>query len=163
MKTKFKLTPQAHKAIIEAANMLPKLVRVKPDGSPQYRKLNTYEGVSNFNVNDGTYTNNSKQYSEPVMVNHEVEMRSAYAQLGDTGIKKYIQLVHELNNKSMVKIKMKCEGCLKIHEVNHTPELLDTTKSLTCNWCPSCEDNATADYFEIEHENEIFGNLTLIN
>lgn len=156
MKTKFKLTPHAHKTILEAARELPKLIKLNPDGSAQYRKLNTYQGATNFNVN-GSYTNNTNKYAEPVMVNHEVKMRSAYYQFGDAGVKKYIQLVHEVNNKLMVKIKMKCEGCLKIHEVYHTPELADTTKSLTCNWCPSCLDNSTEDYCETEHENEIFG------
>ena len=55
----------------------------------------------------------------------------------------------------MVKIKIKCNGCSKTHEVERTHEILDTTKSLSCNWCPMCDNNANEDYFEQQHENEI--------
>jgi hypothetical protein len=55
----------------------------------------------------------------------------------------------------MEKIKIKCNGCLKVYEVERTSELLDATKSLSCNWCPICEGNATEEYFEKQNEYEI--------
>ena len=98
MKNKFKLTPQANKAIIVAARELPKLVKVLPNGKPQYRKCNTYEGTTEFNVTANSYTKNTKMFSEPVYLNHEVELRNAFSQYGDAGVQRYIQRVHEINN-----------------------------------------------------------------
>lgn len=54
-------------------------------------------------------------------------------------------------------IKMKCESCDNVYVLSKTSELLKETKSMTCNWCPACEDNATEDYKESQHYNEIFG------
>lgn len=101
MKTKFKLTPQAHKAILEAAKALPQLVKLLPDGKPMYRKLNTYEGPQV--KTDGSYTKHTKLYQEVVYVNHEVEMRNAFAQYGESAVQKYIDMVHEINNATTAK------------------------------------------------------------
>ena len=101
MKTKFKLTPQAHKAILEAAKALPQLVKLLPNGKPMYRKLNKFNGYSQ-NSNEGLQKE-TNHYQEVVYVNHEVEMRNAFAQYGESAVQRYIDMVHEINNATTVK------------------------------------------------------------
>lgn len=57
----------------------------------------------------------------------------------------------------MSTIKMKCDGCDKIYDLTRTKDILCDTKSMTCNWCSACEDDATEDYCETQHLNDIFG------
>ena len=45
-------------------------------------------------------------------------------------------------------IKITCKGCGSVHIVNRTEELKQNVHSLGCNFCPSCEDNATEEYKE---------------
>ncbi len=52
-------------------------------------------------------------------------------------------------------IKIKC-NCGKIHEVRRSKEIGPETKSLSCNWCPDCDETATEEYIEIHHETDNF-------
>lgn len=97
-KVKFKLTPQVHKQIVEAAKQLPPLVKVDSNGKPLYRKLNTYKGAT-MKIN-GSYTKTTQHELQPVFINHEVELIQAYQQYGDKGITSYVELVHEVNNNT---------------------------------------------------------------
>jgi len=63
----------------------------------------------------------------------------------------------------MINIKLKCNGCDKIHTLNRTNEIPDNIKSLSSNWCPNCEDSANDYYEEFWHENEIDENDTTNN
>ena len=47
----------------------------------------------------------------------------------------------------MQKIKINCEGCGLTHEVNRDKEAPKDSISMSCNWCPACEDKAE-DYYE---------------
>lgn len=55
----------------------------------------------------------------------------------------------------MALIKIKCENCNKVYDVDRTNEIAESTKSLTCNWCPSCDFSANDYYQETEHETGI--------
>ncbi len=57
----------------------------------------------------------------------------------------------------MNKIKLKCNGCGQIHSVVRTQEIDMEVKSLSSNWCHLCEDDATEEWTETHHVNEIFG------
>ena len=112
---KHKLTPQAHKEIIEAARVLPKLVRVNTDGSPMYRTVShTAMGRDMITrdkfgeeqlpkMADGVKFNPNKLYvqklQEPVWINHEVEMINRFWKGGTAGVQAYINRVHEIANK----------------------------------------------------------------
>jgi hypothetical protein len=98
MQRKHKLTPQAHKNIIEAARTLPKLVRLNPDGTQQYRKAAEYKGATNYEPGKG-YTKNSQHRMEPVFINHEVEMINRFWKDGEAGVHAYIARVNEIANK----------------------------------------------------------------
>lgn len=100
MKIKFKLTPQAHKAILEAVKTLPALVKLNANGKPQYRKLNTYKGATDYDHRDGSYSKNTQHELQPVYVNHEVELISAYKSYGDEAISQYVKFVNEVNDKT---------------------------------------------------------------
>lgn len=54
------------------------------------------------------------------------------------------------------KINVKCESCGKIHEVKRTKEIPKTCKWISCNWCPSCEDDATDYYTETFMDHDEF-------
>jgi hypothetical protein len=45
------------------------------------------------------------------------------------------------------RIKLTCECCNTVHDLNKTPELPAHVFFMRCNFCPSCEDRAT-DYYE---------------
>jgi len=45
-------------------------------------------------------------------------------------------------------IVIECENCGLKHGVNRTVEIPDDVTSLSCNWCPECEDDATDYYTE---------------
>ena len=47
-----------------------------------------------------------------------------------------------------MKIKIICDTCGKVHEVNRDKEAPDNAVSMGCNWCPGCEDNAGELYDE---------------
>ena len=49
-----------------------------------------------------------------------------------------------------MKIKIKCKGCHKVHDVERTSEIPNDVIHLTCNWCPECSDTAT-DYYNEEY------------
>jgi hypothetical protein len=93
MKTqiKFKLTPQAYSAIVEIADKLPKLVKTNPNGTFQMRTITYYNGGK-------TYT----QKKEPVYVNHQVELISAFQQYGNPGVNKYVQFVNEIDSNKKI-------------------------------------------------------------
>lgn len=100
MKTKFKLTPQAHKAILEVVKTLPALVKLNANGKPQYRKLNTYKGATDYNPLNGSFNKHTQHELQPVYVNHEVELISAYKQYGENAITEYTKFVNEVNDKT---------------------------------------------------------------
>ena len=54
-------------------------------------------------------------------------------------------------------INIKCENCSHIFSVIKTPEIGINTKSLSCNWCTNCEDDATDYYKETHYLDDIFG------
>jgi hypothetical protein len=95
MKTKFKLTPQAHKDILEAVKTLPALVKLNANGKPQYRKLTTFKGY-----NMKTFTKQTQHELQPVYVNHEIELISAYKIYGEKAITEYTKFVNEVNDKT---------------------------------------------------------------
>ena len=47
-----------------------------------------------------------------------------------------------------MKIKIKCNGCNKIHDVERTSDIPNDVIALSCNWCPECSDSATDYYTE---------------
>ena len=44
-------------------------------------------------------------------------------------------------------IKLKCENCKRIHEVDRDNDIPEEYKSIRCNWCPECDDEID-DYYE---------------
>lgn len=48
----------------------------------------------------------------------------------------------------MKTIKIICEHCNQVFEVRCTSEIPNDVKSLGCNWCPACEDEADEYYHE---------------
>jgi len=47
----------------------------------------------------------------------------------------------------METIKITCQTCHSLHEVNKTKEIPKKAISMNCNWCPNCEDRAK-DYYK---------------
>ena len=47
----------------------------------------------------------------------------------------------------MSKIKLHCEGCQKVYDLEKTSEIPAHVFFMRCNWCPCCEDTAQ-DYWE---------------
>lgn len=59
----------------------------------------------------------------------------------------------------MSKINIRCDECNKVHSVQRTSEIPPEVKSLSCNWCVECEDNATDYYKEEQHLIEDFNDI----
>jgi len=47
----------------------------------------------------------------------------------------------------MERIKLTCETCHTVHDLQKTNELPAHVFFMRCNWCPNCEDQAN-DYYE---------------
>lgn len=103
MKTKFKLTPKAHKEIIKISRTLPKLVKLNPDGSHQMRVVTEFKGQFDHDVkgklSNGRFNHFSKGL-EPVCVNHELELIKLFSQHGSSVFQKYIDYVNEIYSKT---------------------------------------------------------------
>ena len=99
-KYRHKLSPQDHKNIVEQAKLLPKLVRVGKNGKTLERATVTFKNVTDFNAEKGTFTKHIERSSEPVYVNHEVEMVSAFWDGGAAGVHKYIQSVKDTDARA---------------------------------------------------------------
>jgi hypothetical protein len=95
---KFKLTPQAHSHIKEAALDLPVMVRVNPDGTHKKRILSEFKGYdyldANGNKTEELMTHSSKK-AVPLIVNHEINMIEEYYAKGLPGVEAYINDVKE--------------------------------------------------------------------
>jgi hypothetical protein len=55
----------------------------------------------------------------------------------------------------MTNIIITCDGCKKSHSVYRTNEIPTQVVSLSCNWCPECEDDADDYYEEKYNYNEL--------
>jgi hypothetical protein len=44
-------------------------------------------------------------------------------------------------------INLRCENCTKVYQVRRTKDIPETTKWISSNWCPKCEDDA-CDYYK---------------
>lgn len=101
---KYKLTPQAHKHIVEQARIMPALQRLDKHGKPMSRQITkTVKGADlpeGTKTDDGKAPNPNKLYvqrgAEPLLVNHEVEMISAYYQGGQAAVQAYIARVEAI-------------------------------------------------------------------
>lgn len=95
---KFKLTPQAHKLIKEAALDLPVMVRVNADGTHKKRILTEFKGYDYFdaqgNKTDQLMTH-STQKAVPLIVNHEINLVAEFYEKGMPGVEAYINDVKE--------------------------------------------------------------------
>jgi hypothetical protein len=56
--------------------------------------------------------------------------------------------VDRILNKKSATIKLTCETCGIVHELDKTPEIPEHVNSMRCNWCVACEDTAESDYDE---------------
>lgn len=111
MKRKHKLTPQIHKQIIESAKLLPKLVKLKPDGiTPEQhyvsKKVRGYELEEGTKIKDGSKINPNELYKVQSLVqnfiNHEVEMINLFWQNGEDAVKNYIVQVNNIYQNSLL-------------------------------------------------------------
>ncbi len=99
-KIRHKLSPQDHKFIVEQAKLLPNLVRLNKDGKQQGRVLVDFKSVSDFNKDTGTFVKHVERRIEPVYVNHEVEMISAFWDGGQNAVHNYITRVNEIAKRA---------------------------------------------------------------
>ena len=95
---KYKLTPQEYKEIKAAAVELPPISRTNADGSPMVRKITKYQGATEYQKGVG-YKKNSLHGTEPVLLNHEVEMVRHFNNGGPAAVKHYVLMIHAINNK----------------------------------------------------------------
>ncbi len=115
MKQKHKLSPDMHKQIKESAAVRPPLVRLNKDGSDRTRVVTkTYNGSElpeGVKLSPGVAFNPNKLYvqriTEPVYVNHEVEMINEFWKGGEPAVKNYINNVVEISKKSRKEIIQK--------------------------------------------------------
>jgi len=54
----------------------------------------------------------------------------------------------------MSRIKLHCETCNYVHDLEKTPELPAHVFFIHCNWCPLCEERAEDYYQEWWDDNE---------
>lgn len=92
----FKLTPEVHKEIKLIVSKLPKLQKTDKDGKPIFRMLNKYVGSKDVDLQRGTYKKQSQHYTEPVLVNHEINLIGQYEEMGRKGIDNYVTYVEEI-------------------------------------------------------------------
>lgn len=95
---KYKLTPFEYKEIKAAAKELPQIVKTNADGSPMIRKIVEYKGATEYEAGIG-YKKNSLHKTEPVLLNHEVEMVRHFQNGGDAAVKHYVLMIHSINNR----------------------------------------------------------------
>ena len=59
-----------------------------------------------------------------------------------------------MQNSNEKRIIIHCQGCNKSHNVRRTDEIPSNVISMSCNWCPDCEDKAEDWYQEWYNYND---------
>lgn len=102
-KYKFKLIPEVHKELEQIAKKLPKIQKIGKDKKPLFRKVSFFKEVKEYNRATGSYSKVIQFGTEPVLVNHEVELVECYRKYGSTGVVKYIDLINSVLTKEQKK------------------------------------------------------------
>lgn len=96
MKNKYKLTPDIHKDLINVAKTMPASQRVDRNKKPMFRIVTQLKS----SVLEGEKIKNSfTNIKEPIMVNHEVNLREVYQKDGPAGVREYVEFFMSLKKE----------------------------------------------------------------
>lgn len=98
MRNNYKLTPQAYKSILILAKSLGPFQRRDKNGELMFRKVTHFKGTNGW-APEGDYKNHIQRDSEPIMVNHEVNLVEVYQKYGLPGIKAYAEFFEDLKKE----------------------------------------------------------------
>lgn len=111
---RFKLTPEVFKSLQILAKTLPKFQRRDSNGNLLSRKVVLFNGTKDYAKGGGkiptTYKNCLKSGSEPILVNHEINLREIYQKDGQSGVESYVKFFTELASKEVVNEPVKTES-----------------------------------------------------
>lgn len=111
---RFKLTPEVFKSLELLAKTLPKFQRRDNNGNLLSRKVVLFDGTKDFTKGGGkiptTYTKLLKSKLEPLLVNHEINLREIYQKDGQSGVESYVKFFTDLASKEAVNEPVKTEN-----------------------------------------------------
>lgn len=103
---RFKLTPEVFKSLELLAKSLPKFQKRDSRGNLLSRKVVLFDGTRDFMQGDTkvptTYTKLLKSKLEPILINHEINLREIYQKDGHAGVEHYVKFFTDLASKDAV-------------------------------------------------------------
>jgi Zn/Cd-binding protein ZinT len=109
VKNFYKLTPEVDKRCKVIASTLSDMQKTDKHGKPLSRKNTKFKGLTDVQIENRRITKAKKNWqtvSEPLLVNHYLELVTAYQQRGEKGIEdytgriQYLKSVYDAQNPS---------------------------------------------------------------
>lgn len=88
---RFKLTPQAYKKLLALSESLPIMQRRDKNGELLRRAITKFIDTDGYSKGVPIYTKNTQKGTDPILVNHMVNLIEIYQKDGDVGVDVYVK------------------------------------------------------------------------